>query len=174
MERTFCYLCGGKLSDPENRSWWCQACNQRYYDNPRPTADMVFFNSKGEVLLVKRGVDPGKGKWDIPGGFIEFDETLEEAVAREVEEELGIKPFQYSEPIYNTNYTVPYPWGKETYHIIDFSCMALIDDDVELKPDDDVADAAFYKLSELKLVDFSFPPQVKTIRLAAKKLGITT
>ena len=65
------------------------------YDWPRPmvTVDAVVFSlseGKTRVLLVNRGKEPYKGKWAVPGGFIEIDEELEDAVARELAEETGL------------------------------------------------------------------------------------
>ncbi len=69
------------------------------YKWPRPmvTVDAVVFSVSGSVakiLLIKRGNEPFKGKWAFPGGFIEIDEELEVAVARELEEETGLKNVQ--------------------------------------------------------------------------------
>jgi len=65
------------------------------YDWPRPmvTVDAAVFtfqNKRAKLLLVKRGSEPFKGKWAIPGGFIEIDEELEDAAARELQEETAL------------------------------------------------------------------------------------
>ena len=65
------------------------------YDWPRPmvTVDAVVFTFSGDkanVLLINRGSEPFKGQWALPGGFVDIDEELEDAVARELEEETGL------------------------------------------------------------------------------------
>ncbi|MDQ8202344.1 NUDIX domain-containing protein [Pelagicoccus sp. SDUM812003] len=66
------------------------------YDYPRPalTVDAVIFGldeDELKILLIQRAGEPFKGSWAFPGGFVEMDETTEEAVQRELEEETGIK-----------------------------------------------------------------------------------
>ena len=65
------------------------------YDWPRPmvSVDAVvfgFFRNEAKVLLINRGNEPFKGQWALPGGFVDIDEELEDAVVRELEEETGL------------------------------------------------------------------------------------
>lgn len=66
------------------------------YDYPHPavTADCVIFGFDGvsiKVLLIQRGIDPYKGKWAFPGGFMRIDESVEECALRELREETGLE-----------------------------------------------------------------------------------
>jgi 8-oxo-dGTP diphosphatase len=60
------------------------------YQNPALAVDAVWIRS-GRVLLVRRGREPFRGSWALPGGFVELRETVEEAVVREVREETGLR-----------------------------------------------------------------------------------
>jgi 8-oxo-dGTP diphosphatase len=63
------------------------------YSYPRPavTVDAILVSPQNSVLLIERGREPFKGKWALPGGFIDMDEELEIACKRELEEETGIR-----------------------------------------------------------------------------------
>ena len=63
------------------------------YSYPRPavTVDAILISPQHSVLLIERGREPFKGKWALPGGFIEMDEELEIACRRELEEETGLR-----------------------------------------------------------------------------------
>ena len=85
----FCSNCGLKNSFGEidgNRRFHCRHCKTIHYENPKPTATLIC--PKGnKLLLVKRAVEPAKGQWGLPGGFIERNETPEEGAIRELMEE---------------------------------------------------------------------------------------
>ena len=64
------------------------------YPHPSVTTDCVIFGFDGvriKVLLIERGVEPYKGKWALPGGFMKIDESADECARRELEEETGLK-----------------------------------------------------------------------------------
>src|SRR5258708_26491314 len=66
------------------------------YQYPRPAMTVVcvvfgFDESELKVLLIERGLEPFKGRWALPGGFVRLEETLDEAARRELEEEAGLK-----------------------------------------------------------------------------------
>ncbi len=90
----YCINCGCELrvrKEEGRERFFCSACSWVNYENPLPCAAAFVRNKKGEILLVKRGVEPEKGKWALPSGFVEIDETTEQACLRELEEETGMK-----------------------------------------------------------------------------------
>jgi 8-oxo-dGTP diphosphatase len=60
------------------------------FARPAVAADIAIVSSDAQVLLIRRGDEPFKGSWALPGGFVDPDESLEEAAARELREETGL------------------------------------------------------------------------------------
>lgn len=92
MKKKHCYVCGTRLEEKYLDSkirHVCPKCNTVNYINPIPAAAVVIIQD-GKILLVKRGVEPKKGLWSLPAGFIEVDETVQECAIREVREETGL------------------------------------------------------------------------------------
>ncbi len=65
----------------------CPHCSR--FDNRGVTVNGVIIRD-GKILLIRRGVEPWKGMWALPGGFVEWDETTEDAVRRELKEEIAL------------------------------------------------------------------------------------
>ncbi|MBI4556364.1 MAG: NUDIX domain-containing protein [Candidatus Hydrogenedentes bacterium] len=88
----YCPICGGKLEtrdDGQGDRPHCVPCRRFYYSNPIPAA-CCFVRQGDGLLFVQRAVEPCKGLWTLPGGFVELGETTEEAALRELEEETGL------------------------------------------------------------------------------------
>lgn len=67
----------------------CPACNTVHYENPLNVVGTVPTMPDGRVLLCKRNIEPRWGKWTLPAGFMELDETTSQGAARETDEEAG-------------------------------------------------------------------------------------
>ena len=67
----------------------CKKCNIIHYQNPKPTATLIC-PKDDSILLVKRAFEPAKGAWSLPGGFMELNETPNDAAIRELKEETNL------------------------------------------------------------------------------------
>ncbi|MFP4227092.1 MAG: NUDIX domain-containing protein [Desulfobacterales bacterium] len=93
QKKRFCHFCGHPLAEKTvdgHARLFCQACDIPIYENPVPAACIVTIDDADRLLLVKRSVEPKKGYWCLPGGFMELQETPEEAGLRELHEETGL------------------------------------------------------------------------------------
>ncbi len=87
----YCPMCGSKHFEVNSvKSRKCENCGFEFFMNPGAATAAFIVNSKGELLVERRGKEPAKGTLDLPGGFADMDETAEEAIAREVKEETGL------------------------------------------------------------------------------------
>jgi ADP-ribose pyrophosphatase YjhB (NUDIX family) len=93
LEMNYCPRCGHSLEDRyvfARTRRVCPACEFIFWREHKVAAAAIVAKD-GQVLLVRRTMTPGKGKWTVPGGFVEFDEDPREAVVREVLEETGYR-----------------------------------------------------------------------------------
>jgi 8-oxo-dGTP diphosphatase len=94
----------------------------------------VVVDERGRVLLIKRGAEPGKGRWSLPGGLVELGEPLREAVVREVKEETGLivqaeAVVDAIDRIYRSSESLNSERPRIQYHcvVIDYWCRILSD-----------------------------------------------
>ena len=90
--KSYCHRCGNVMSSTFSNGRTrptCSACGFIHYQNPVPGAG-VLVEMDGGVVLIRRGHSPKKGKWALPAGFIEADESIEEAAIRECKEETNL------------------------------------------------------------------------------------
>ena len=90
-----CPLCAGSLRrapvPPDLREQAvCTACDFVFYLNPKVVAGTIP-EQNGRILLTRRSINPGRGLWTFPGGFVDFGETVTDAAMRETFEETGLK-----------------------------------------------------------------------------------
>lgn len=91
----YCSRCGsplafGPLPNEERDRLACATCGFVAYVNPRLVVSTLPVTDAGELVLLRRGIEPGYGKWAQPGGFLEIDETAHAGAIRETLEETGL------------------------------------------------------------------------------------
>ncbi len=88
----FCQVCGNEMADRDaygKRRRVCPSCGFVHFDDPK-VAVVAFIEQGNQILLIKRGVNPGRGKWALPAGYVDYGEAPDEALLREVKEETGL------------------------------------------------------------------------------------
>ena len=121
------------------------------FANPAPATGVVLVTDKKEVVLAVRGIEPGKGRLDLAGGFCELNETLEEAAARELEEELSLSREDYGPLQYVMSVSDPYDFDGETFTALGVIYWAKLKRGARIVPGDD---AAGYVTVAAKDIDF--------------------
>src|SRR5688572_5272594 len=87
---SFCPRCGAPLPEDSAPRVRCPACGFVHFADPKVTVCVLLLREDA-VLLGKREMEPGKGKWCLPGGFMDYGEPMRAAAAREAREETGME-----------------------------------------------------------------------------------
>lgn len=134
------------------------------YPHPAVTTDCVIFGFDGErlqVLLIERGIEPFKGRWAFPGGFIKMDETAEEGALRELKEETGME-----NAFIQQFHTFSNPMRDPRERVITIAFYALVRIQ-EVKGGDDAASARWFPLDEIPALAFDHDHM---LRMATQRL----
>ena len=152
----FCPSCASThFTFPDNRRFLCDDCGFTYYHNIAAAVALVF-TFEDKVLFTVRNVDPDKGKWDLPGGFIDPNETAEEAACREIREELGLN-LQPSDLKYVTTSPNNYLYKNVPYRTMDiFYECALPSNGINVAAEDEIQELIWVKRSEIDLEKIGF------------------
>ena len=141
----FCPLCASQnISNINNRKWECPDCGFVLYNNSATAVGVIIINNLGQVLLEVRAKEPKLGMLDLPGGFVEHDESTEQACLRECREELGvgINVLKYLCTFPNT-----YEYKNIQYKTCDIFFVAKIKDDEKFNLQiDEVSDVKWCSL----------------------------
>lgn len=146
---TYCPICSSELTEREEGGRMrpaCDQCGYVHYVNPVPGVGMLI-EKAGGLVLIKRGHPPHKGEWTLPSGFVEADESAEEAAIREAEEETGLKVEIIELAAINS-----FPEGPPVSGIMIFYRMRPIGG--KLEAGDDAADARVFLPEELPRLPF--------------------
>lgn len=160
---THCPACGssGFVTNNE-KSNRCTNCNFVYYINPSAAVAAFILNKNGDLLVSVRGKEPEKGKWDLPGGFVDANETAETAISRELKEELNAHVLS-SEYLFSLPNT--YLYSGLSIPTLDLFYLCTLANVENLIAADDVASFQFVSLKNIDPNLFGFTSVKKAVAL---------
>ncbi|MDR2685007.1 MAG: NUDIX domain-containing protein [Prevotellaceae bacterium] len=159
----YCPVCGSDCFEEQNdRSKRCRQCGFHYYLNAVAAVAGFIVSENGGLLLCRRAQEPHKGTFDLTGGFVDIAETAENAMKREIREELNLEvemmKFLFSVPN-------EYLYSDFVVRTLDLFFLVKIKDFSTLKCSDDVSDAVFVPFKDIKIEEIG----LKSIKIAVEK-----
>lgn len=150
-EKKYCPSCRHPLT---RKTWegrerlFCTLCDAPLYENPIPAACVIAVDPGGRLLLVKRSIEPKRGLWCLPGGYMELGETPEETALRELKEETGL--IGRIDRILGADSN-----PSRIYHTVALVCYFVKEFHGRLVPADDADDAGFFHPEALPELAFN-------------------
>lgn len=165
----YCPQCGRPgLQSQEDHEFRCD-CGFHYFHNVA-AAVAAIVQCGDEILVTRRAREPGKGRLDFPGGFVDPAESLEQALRRELHEELGLEiaglPCHWLGSASNL-----YPYDEIRYYTCDCYFHLPLADKPAILSQDDVAEAFWLPLVALDPADFAFDSSRQGLALLQRQLA---
>jgi mutator protein MutT len=131
----FCPRCAAENTSIGAVPFRCVECGFADFFGPVAAVGGLIINEKNEVLLVRRARNPGKGKWGLPGGFVDRGESVEQALVREIVEETKLVVTRAE---YLMTHPNQYNYGGVVAPVIDLFYVCHVDahQDLELAPEE--------------------------------------
>jgi ADP-ribose pyrophosphatase YjhB (NUDIX family) len=164
----FCPLCGGSLVrqtiPPDGRTHpVCSGCDFVFYLHPKVVAGTIPV-SRGRILLTRRAIEPSRGLWTFPGGYVDWGEDVREAARRETLEEVQLA-------VRLDGLVGIYSYAQSPVVIVVFG--ATVPDDVEpVANADEVLEVAYFAPDEIPWDGLAFPSTREALRDWVAGLGV--
>ena len=152
MEINYCRRCGDRASTSQPGIYVCPR-NHTTFLSSSPGVNVILVNKNNDILLTIRALNPGKGRLDIPGGFLKYNESLEQALARELREELQLEPADYSTPAYILSGAEKYLFEDEADPVLSTIFWARLLTSRPLTAQDDASSVTFRPIRECAELD---------------------
>ncbi len=149
----FCPVCGSSRFVINNfKSKCCEDCGFIYYANPCSATAAFIVNDRQEMLVVRRAKEPAKGTLDLPGGFCDMGETVEEGMIREIEEETGLQVHDIQYLFSSPNV---YQYSGMGIHTLDMDFLVRVKGDtIAVRAADDAAEAIWIPINKVNPAEF--------------------
>ena len=166
---SYCPKCGSKgFAFDGEKLLSCSVCGLNYFINPAPAVAVILEYPDGRIVLSRRKHEPKQGTLDLPGGFVEMNESIENAVIREILEELNVTLTRMK---YLGSFPNEYVFKGVSYFTCDLAFVCPIPEETTLYPADDVSEALIIMPNDIDYKQISFPSIGNILRLYVN--GIT-
>lgn len=169
-----CFRCCPKCGQPVRRAATnaiqCPACGFLYHFNPVVAVGALIVNDEGRMLWIRRAKEPAKGKLGLPGGFADVGETAEEALRREVREEVNLElgPLEFLCTCPNQ-----YAYEDVTYPVLDLFYTARPCAAESVAALDDVESFCWLKPQEVRPEGIAFPSVKVALDCWLRRAGLS-
>ncbi|OBT15591.1 nucleotide pyrophosphohydrolase [Vibrio sp. UCD-FRSSP16_10] len=170
----YCPKCGVKSFTNTNNQFVCSKCDFTFFQNMAASV-MVAVIKQDQVaeqntllLVATRSREPGKGQWDLPGGFVDPDESAEYALQRELKEEIGVEPETFT---YLSTFPNTYPYKEVIYKTCDMFFIATLPQGAQVIAADDVESLSWLPLADIDLSRFAFESTKQAVIALKQHLG---
>jgi NADH pyrophosphatase NudC (nudix superfamily) len=158
---SYCPTCrSANIEFIQQKQFQCRDCGFNYFHNVA-TAVGAVIRCADQLLFAVRARQPGKGMLDLPGGFTDPGESLEQALRREIQEELGL---EIDTAHYLFSFANTYPYHNVVYRSADAIFEVPFREKPSIKPADDVAEVRWIELQAVDLDAIAFESVRNTIR----------
>ena len=157
----FCPRCGARRSSGPANPFHCAACGHTQYFNPAVAVAALLLDTGNRLLLLRRAKDPGKGKLGLPGGFVDVGETAEDALRREIREEvnLDVSSLEFLCTLPND-----YHYKGVTYPVLDIFFVARVLSTAGTAALDGVESFLWLEPERVDLNEMAFPSNAEALR----------
>lgn len=150
-----CPRCGALHPGPHGQiPFHCEPCSLTLFFNPTVAGAVFLFDPTDRVLFIRRAKEPAQGKLAVPGGFIDFGESAEAGLRREVREEVGV---DVTELTYLSSCPNRYEYRGVTYFVCDLIFTGRVLQPERATPLDAVAGIEWRALTDVNPEEFAFP-----------------
>ncbi len=157
-----CYHCGSPdIHRLHPTAFKCGACSKHLFINPVCGTVGLLLNPADELLMLRRAMNPSKGKLGLPGGFLDPGETAEEGLQREIREETGL---EIPHLTYATSQPNRYLYEDVEYLLLDLFYWARVDSFDDARALDEVDSLEPVPLMDIDMDEVAFPSMVAALR----------
>lgn len=163
----FCPRCGSESLAAGEVPFRCAQCEYAFFFGPVTAVGGILPDERGRVLLIRRARNPGRGRFGLPGGFVDRGESGETALRREVQEELNLEVTDFQFLLSLPNF---YTYGDVTAPVVDLFFVCQCHDLDRVQPNsDEVAAWDWMEIGDDVLDNMAFESNRLALEIFAKQ-----